>query len=84
MAQIGRPGGPPRGGVETEGGAPVLLEDGDRHPQAVSGLPVGQIVYDVDAGGGTVVGDDGRHRLAGRLQVRGADVVRDRCRPRVR
>jgi uncharacterized protein YbjT (DUF2867 family) len=54
----GRPGAPERLRVEAQGGAPVLLEHGDRHPQPVAGVPVGLIVGHVDAGGGTVVGDD--------------------------
>lgn len=80
MPQVGRPGAPARGGVEAQGRAPVLLEDGHRHPQLVPGVAVGLVVGDVDPGGGAVVGDDGGDGGAGRRQVLGPDPGRNRLR----
>ena len=55
-----------RSGVETERGAPVVLEHRDRHLQPAAGVPVGLVVVDVNASGGAVVGHDRGHRPAGR------------------
>jgi hypothetical protein len=80
VPQVGRPGAPPRGGVEAESRAPVLLENGHGHPQPAPGSTVGPVVLDVDAGRGAVVGDDGGDGRARSRQVGGADLVRDRPR----
>ena len=63
MLEIGRPRFPQGLGVVAEHRAPVLLNDRDRHVQLVARLPIGLIVFDVDACRRPVIGNDRRHRL---------------------
>lgn len=68
-------------GVQAEARASVLLEDGDRHPQATARAPVGLVVVDVEVRAVTAVGALGLRGPRHRTVPAGLIVVRRRVVP---